>query len=168
MKMGPWIFCVVRVVVYFLKTRREPSANGLGGGFQPGGLGNSTNTQNSQQRTTKITFPHSSARQKGGQHQHAHAAAKNTNPHKARILPASHGEKSRDWCGWSMAGNQHGKSAFGTFSWPLSALVRKVPILGTPRILPYCPPRKEGNNLGTTKKKRGKKHMLKPGKHSLV
>lgn len=39
MKMGYDFFCVVCVVVYFLKTWREPSANGLGGGFQPRGLG---------------------------------------------------------------------------------------------------------------------------------
>ena len=98
-----WIFLCSCVVVYFLKTRREPSANEWLIGFQPGAFGNSTlYPWPSQQRTTKERTGGSSARQKGGsQHQHAHAAAKNTNPHKASSVPASHGEKVTDPCGWS-------------------------------------------------------------------
>lgn len=134
-------------------------------------------TQNSQQRTythrpvnsepPKITHRHSSARQKGGQHQHAHAAAKNTNPHKASGVPASHGESHGKSCGWSMAGNQHGESAFGKFSWPLSALVRKVPILGIPQDITLLPSPKKTTTTSAPRKKPWLKNRLKQGKHSL-
>ena len=105
-------------------------------------------------------------------HRHFPAGRKadNTNTHTRQqriripIRPAVPGlpwmGKVTDPCGWSMAGNQHGKSAFGKFSDSFQLWSERYPDTGNPRILP-SPKKNKKKTTSAPRKNRGNKNMLK-------